>query len=63
MADCVLCLRPVVLDPDTMSDGRMVHAGCKAQVTRVPQRRQSIVSGGARPEPTRTSQAESKDER
>jgi hypothetical protein len=29
-----------------MSDGRLVHASCKAHVTRVPRRRQTPVAGG-----------------
>jgi hypothetical protein len=39
MAACVLCQRSVVADPETLSDGRLVHAGCKAQLTRVPRRK------------------------
>jgi hypothetical protein len=33
MAGCAFCRRPVVIDPDTLSDGRLVHAECKNRLT------------------------------
>jgi hypothetical protein len=50
MTVCVLCTKPVVADPDTLSDGRLVHAGCKAQLTRMPRRRPAVVKDVTRNE-------------
>jgi hypothetical protein len=33
MSGCAICRRPVVVDPVTLSDGRLVHAACKQHLT------------------------------
>jgi hypothetical protein len=33
MSSCALCQKPVVVSPDVLSDGRLVHADCKRQRT------------------------------
>ncbi|HXX68410.1 MAG TPA: hypothetical protein VEK07_14570 [Polyangiaceae bacterium] len=33
MSACALCRKPVVIDPDLLPDGRIVHASCKNRPT------------------------------
>ena len=33
MSRCAVCQRPVVVDPEVLADGDLVHAACKRQIT------------------------------
>jgi hypothetical protein len=44
MSRCVVCDRPVVVEPLLLSDGRLIHAACEERLYDVTQR-----PGGAHP--------------
>jgi hypothetical protein len=33
MSRCAVCQKPVVVDPEVLADGDLVHAACKRQIT------------------------------